>query len=108
LIQFLKIKLDGDVARGQEIIERLAREFPIDLDSPVRWSIDANAGWTPTVAMSYLTMLKQNPQLMKRFYMIEQPFPLEFEKVPEVSNEGREMKSLSPPTYPHLSVLLDQ
>ena len=81
--QFVKIKLDSDFSKGQKILERLQKEFSDD--SPlVLWSIDANACWTPEISLQYLDYLKSNRALMKRIHMIEQPFPLEFEKVVEV------------------------
>jgi hypothetical protein len=59
------------------------QEFPDESTNAnkIWWSIDANAGWTSEIALQYLTRLKSLPQIKSRIYMIEQPFPLEFEKV---------------------------
>jgi hypothetical protein len=41
-----------------------------------QWSIDANAAWTPAVALEFLDRIQSSP-FRDMIYMVEQPFPLE-------------------------------
>lgn len=38
------------------------------------WAIDANAAWTPVIALQYLFVLRKYPRII----MVEQPFPIKF------------------------------
>jgi L-alanine-DL-glutamate epimerase-like enolase superfamily enzyme len=89
----LKIKLDGNVARSRTILAALyafeeqeakeekkktgnaaaAAASAADAAAAPCWSIDANAAWTPRIAMDHLQLLEQ---YKTRVFMVEQPFPL--------------------------------
>jgi L-alanine-DL-glutamate epimerase-like enolase superfamily enzyme len=69
----LKIKLDGDCARGAEILRRL-HETCANTDAAVVWSIDANAAWSsPAKALQFLEVLRPYSD---QIFMVEQPFAL--------------------------------
>jgi L-alanine-DL-glutamate epimerase-like enolase superfamily enzyme len=106
----LKIKLDSDVEKGERVLEALRahllvedgegrwmiRQQPADAgdgggeggggparvqpSGGVRWCIDANASWTPDVAIAYLRVIQRlfptsaaRPEQL--LFMVEQPFP---------------------------------
>jgi len=79
---FLKIKLNNDLQLGQKILDRLYLLYqshtpPLNF----KWSIDANAAWTPTIAFQFLETLV--PKYGNHIYMLEQPFSVDFAKRPQ-------------------------
>jgi len=79
---FLKIKLNNDLQLGQKILDRLYSLYqnhtpPLNF----KWSIDANAAWTPTIALQFLETLV--PKYGNHIYMLEQPFSVDFTKRPQ-------------------------
>lgn len=68
----LKIKLNGDIDRSRRILMALDAALPHAEGH--YWSIDANCGWSPNVAMQMLEVLKVYAH---RIYMVEQPFPVD-------------------------------
>ncbi len=83
---FFKIKLNKDASRGSSILEKLFEtqkdilEVKTKKDSRRKWSIDANAAWDSEFSLEFAQLLaKKNYQ--DYFFMLEQPFPLEFCKV---------------------------
>jgi L-alanine-DL-glutamate epimerase-like enolase superfamily enzyme len=68
----LKIKLNDDMDMAARVLAAL---WP--LDSPrgdaVVWTVDANAAWTPQVALRFLALAEP---YLSRIFMVEQPFPL--------------------------------
>jgi L-alanine-DL-glutamate epimerase-like enolase superfamily enzyme len=79
---FLKVKLDGDVAVGAKTLAALLESRSSEAapqaavaEAQRCWSIDANAGWTPSIAQVCVdTVLKHEP-LRSLLLMVEQPFP---------------------------------
>eukprot|EP00823_Brevimastigomonas_motovehiculus_P008028 TRINITY_DN727_c1_g1_i1.p1 TRINITY_DN727_c1_g1~~TRINITY_DN727_c1_g1_i1.p1 ORF type:complete len:558 (-),score=148.75 TRINITY_DN727_c1_g1_i1:133-1806(-) len=69
----LKIKLDANIQRAEKILQQLHQLFVDRGVKSYQWSIDANASWTPALALDYLTVLRPYRQII---YMVEQPFPL--------------------------------
>ena len=53
----LKIKLNADASRGEAILAALHAEFP--QGGAGSWALDANAAWTPAVALAYLEAIKR-------------------------------------------------
>jgi len=88
----LKIKLNGDVDMSRRILKALDAALPATEGH--HWSIDANCGWSPEVA---LCMLKEvlGPYT-HRIFMVEQPFPVDIvsqAQDPEVARQWRGVKS---------------
>ena len=75
---YLKIKLDADVDKGFQILNKLKKQFEGN-DNKNKWSIDANSAWTPEISMKFLDFLNQEP-FKSWVYMVEQPFPVELTK----------------------------
>ncbi len=48
-----------------------------------KFSIDANASWTPKITMEFLDHLTHHKELKDRVMMLEQPFHVEFLKIGE-------------------------
>uniref|UniRef100_A0A7S1C617 Enolase C-terminal domain-containing protein n=1 Tax=Bicosoecida sp. CB-2014 TaxID=1486930 RepID=A0A7S1C617_9STRA len=94
----LKVKLDGDVARGIDILRALVSAR--GLSTPGRecetadglWSIDANSAWTPRISMEYARVLRDFPfgaDASARLFMIEQPFPADLLDRPSLADSSR-------------------
>jgi L-alanine-DL-glutamate epimerase-like enolase superfamily enzyme len=78
----IKIKVNRDVTKGKAILSRLKRLFEVEECRPnYIWSIDANADWTPTIAMHYLHEVILPHNTRHQICMVEQPFP------PHLKNE---------------------
>ena len=67
---------------GGKILDALAAAFPAAPDEAKTpeegagggsWVLDANASWTPAVAMEYLPVIRKH---RAKIWMLEQPFPL--------------------------------
>lgn len=69
----LKIKVDGNVKKCSEIFSVLFDTEPEAASKSKNWSVDANAGWNPQIAMECLALLKP---IRSKIFMCEQPFPL--------------------------------
>lgn len=74
----LKVKLDSDVARGVAIVKELDSHLKSRGTEVIKFSIDANASWTPEISLQYLQEVES---LHSKFSMMEQPFNAEFLKV---------------------------
>ena len=66
----IKIKLDGNVQRSEQILSHFAGN-----GLGAVWSIDANAGWDAATAMAHLPAIQQ-AAASGCVYMVEQPFPI--------------------------------
>eukprot|EP01119_Soliformovum_irregulare_P024260 TRINITY_DN8657_c0_g1_i1.p1 TRINITY_DN8657_c0_g1~~TRINITY_DN8657_c0_g1_i1.p1 ORF type:complete len:431 (+),score=108.58 TRINITY_DN8657_c0_g1_i1:26-1318(+) len=84
---YIKIKLDGDIQRGIEIFNALDREFP-SANGTRRWSIDANAAWTPEGSIQFLNALTADQK--SRIFMLEQAFPVTLLKGDEIPPSERQ------------------
>ncbi|KAG2383378.1 hypothetical protein C9374_004715 [Naegleria lovaniensis] len=78
----LKIKLDSNIDKGILIVKTLLdtyeKEYGVSGDmTATKWSIDANAAWTPELSIEFLHRVKKEvPCFIPYFYMLEQPFPI--------------------------------
>lgn len=83
---FFKIKLNRDASRGVSILSTLfeTQKEVLQLKLPNgtvrKWSIDANAAWDPEFSIEFAKLLVKH-NFQDHFFMLEQPFPLEFSKV---------------------------
>eukprot|EP01114_Cavostelium_apophysatum_P000945 TRINITY_DN1081_c0_g2_i3.p1 TRINITY_DN1081_c0_g2~~TRINITY_DN1081_c0_g2_i3.p1 ORF type:complete len:295 (+),score=55.87 TRINITY_DN1081_c0_g2_i3:43-927(+) len=68
---FLKIKLDGNITNGKNVLETLQRTFERE-DLRKKWSIDANTAWTPEIALQFAEQVF-SPELQQKIFMVEQP-----------------------------------
>lgn len=74
----LKIKLNNNPEQTQNILATLhesENKNEKDDERPaVKWCVDANCAWTPTLAIEMLAILKP---YVHKIMMVEQPFPVE-------------------------------
>lgn len=85
---FLKIKLDADLARNTEILRALRQALA---PAAGTWSLDANAAWTPALALAHLELLASD-EFAGIVYMVEQPFAVRLEG-PEAVQAWAEVKA---------------
>ena len=93
LTPFIKLKMDGEEspirARLTAIVKALG-----STGRDVTLCIDANASWSPQLALSFLVWIQQ---LLKgtsvRLYILEQPFPTSFPLSAEWKEVAREYKA---------------
>ncbi|KAL9648674.1 hypothetical protein ABK040_016302 [Willaertia magna] len=87
--KYLKFKLDDNVDKSINIIKHCFKEYNNNLNK-IKWSIDANASWSPQTALQFLEKLKlEIPSFIPIFYMLEQPFPVEL-----ITNNDSEWKKV--------------
>uniref|UniRef100_A0A914VCA9 Enolase C-terminal domain-containing protein n=1 Tax=Plectus sambesii TaxID=2011161 RepID=A0A914VCA9_9BILA len=77
---YLKLKMDRNISFWSSWLPKLHKICSDALDDrPFHWSIDANADWTPRVALDMLQVLAPFRHIIT---MVEQPFPV------HMSDEG--------------------
>lgn len=103
----LKIKLDGDIHRASAILKSLHAadqkrgqkrgDTEECTEDELLWSVDANCGWAPDVALEMVAVLQ--PYAAKIF-MVEQPFPVDFVRAfaspstaPDLVSKWKEVKA---------------